>query len=164
MNKDNGFTLVELLAVITILGLIALITIPVITNAMSKQKEKLYYDQLNQLIRAAQNWGTDNTDLLRNLPGVCMNDNWIKLSLSTLRQGSSDVSYLDDDFVNPKTSLAFEENEIAVWVYKKEKSYLYCIETTDCTNSKYVEYQEIASKICCDGANFKDRVNNCTLP
>ena len=41
MVKNKGFTLVELLAVITILGLLAIITIPTVTNMMSKQKEKL---------------------------------------------------------------------------------------------------------------------------
>ena len=71
MMKNKGFTLVELLAVITILGLLAIITIPTVTNMMSKQKEKLYYDQLNQLIRVSQNWATDNTKFLVNLNNKC---------------------------------------------------------------------------------------------
>lgn len=157
MSKNKGFTLVELLAVITLLGLIALITIPVVTNAMAKQKEKLYYDQLNQLIKAAQNWGTDNTDILRELPGVCVDSNWVQISLSMLKNGSSDVTYLDKDFINPKTSENFAENEIFVWVFKKNKSYLYCVDTKDCTNNKYIEHSEIASRICCNGDDFKAR-------
>ena len=85
--KKKGFTLVELLAVITLLGLIALITIPAITNTMSKQKEKLYYDQLNQLILAAQNWGTDNIETLSTLNNKCSND--YTITLAQLRNESS---------------------------------------------------------------------------
>lgn len=161
--KNKGFTLVELLAVITLLGIIALITIPVVTNTMSKQKEKLYYDQLNQLIKAAQNWGTDNNDTLINLPGKCMDSNFIKLTLDQLREGSDDVSYLADDFINPKTDDNFSNDDTYIWVYKNQKAYLYCVQTPDCTNNQFVEYGEIASRICCDGADFKQRIN-CTLP
>lgn len=161
--KNKGFTLVELLAVVTLLGIIALITIPVVTNTMSKQKEKLYYDQLNQLIKAAQNWGTDNNDTLINLPGKCMDSNFIKLTLNQLREGSADVSYLADDFINPKTDDNFSNDDTYIWVYKNQKAYLYCVQTPDCTNNQFAEYGEIASRICCDGADFKQRIN-CTLP
>lgn len=161
--KNKGFTLVELLAVITLLGIIALITIPVVTNIMSKQKEKLYYDQLNQLIKAAQNWGTDNNDTLINLPGKCMDSNFIKLTLDQLKEGNTDVSYLADDFINPKTDNNFSNDDTYIWIYKNQKAYLYCVQTPDCTNNKFSEYGEIASRICCDGTDFKQRIN-CTLP
>ena len=166
--KKKGFTLVELLAVITLLGLIALITIPVITNTMSKQKEKLYYDQLNQLILAAQNWGTDNIETLSTLNNKCSND--YTITLAQLRNESSNsnnaeefVSYLDKDFVNPKTDKNFLDNEISIKVYKNNKSYIYCIQTNDCMNTKNDEYKNIANNICCDGDTVKQRVNACIL-
>lgn len=164
--KNKGFTLVELLAVVTLLGLIALITIPVITNTMSKQKEKLYYDQLNQLIKAAQNWGTDNTETLNSLSKKCGNDYTITLAQLRNENGTVNaeqyVSYLDKDFVNPKTDENFTDSEISIKVYKNNKSYIYCIQTSDCTDT-IQEYQETASRICCDGSNLKERINSCII-
>lgn len=162
--KNKGFTLVELLAVVVLLGLIALITIPVITNTMSKQKEKLYYDQLNQLIRAAQNWGTDNNETLNSLNNKCSDDYTITLNQLRNENGTDNteeyVSYLDKDFINPKTNENFKDDEISVKVYKNNKSYIYCIQTADCINTKQ-EYAETASKICCDGDNFNERIEHC---
>lgn len=44
--KNKGFTLVELLAVIVILGLIALIAVPIVLNNIKKTKEDLYDTQI----------------------------------------------------------------------------------------------------------------------
>lgn len=160
--KNKGFTLVELLAVVTLLGIIALIAIPVVTNAMSKQKEKLYYDQLNQLIKAAQNWGTDNVDALRELPANCGESFNSDITLKTLIDGNEDVSYLNKDFINPKTKENFS-NETYVKVYKQGKNYLYCVESPDCANNKFSEYSSIASNICCKGSEFSNRLSACKL-
>lgn len=169
MVKNKGFTLVELLAVITILGLLAIITIPTVTNMMSKQKEKLYYDQLNQLIRASQNWATDNTKFLANLTNKC-SDTYI-VSIDQLKNKTYDptknteeyVSYLADDFKNPKTDEQFKNDEIKVNIYKQSKNYLYCVDTPDCSNASFDENKNTASKICCDGADFKGRIESCIM-
>ena len=114
MNK-KAFTLVELLAVITILSIVALITIPAVTNTMSKQKEKLYYDQLNQLIMASKNWGADNTNVLQaNLGDNCNEFEYYSLKLSTLQSINNGVKYLDEDFVNPKTDENFSDSEVFI--------------------------------------------------
>lgn len=152
MKRKTGFTLVELLAVITILGLIALIAIPAVTNTMSKQKEKLYYDQLNQLIMASKNWGTDHLDVLSE------NDiNILKLEDLQKIDPNNNVKYLDDEFINPKTDEKFEN--ISVYIYKKEKTYLYCVQSSDCVSgAKFDEYKATASVICCDGQDFMGRI------
>ena len=158
MNK-KAFTLVELLAVITILSIVALITIPAVTNTMSKQKEKLYYDQLNQLIMASKNWGADNTNVLQaNLGDNCNEFEYYSLKLSTLQSINNGVKYLDEDFVNPKTDENFSDSEVSLKVYKRGKSYLYCVQTDKCSTAKYQEYIDVASKICCDGSDFSSRI------
>ena len=48
--KKKGFTLIELLAVIVILSVITLITIPMITNVIEESKDHInpnYYDNMN---------------------------------------------------------------------------------------------------------------------
>lgn len=162
MKRKNAFTLVELLAVITILGLIALIAVPAITNIMSKQKEKVYYDQLNQLIMASKNWGTDNLDILRdNYLDYCNENDFYTLELDELQNIDleNNVKYLDDEFINPKTDKNFSNGDVSVHIYKRDKAYLYCVTTENCTNTKFVEHSEIASSICCDGSDFKARIS-----
>lgn len=52
--KKDGFTLIELLGVIVILGLIALVAIPVVLNQTKKSKEDLFKNQI-ELIKASTN-------------------------------------------------------------------------------------------------------------
>ena len=60
----KGFTLVELLAVLTVLGIIALISFPIVTNQINNSKEKSYKNQVKTIINAANRWALANDDLL----------------------------------------------------------------------------------------------------
>ena len=51
--KEKGFTLVELLAVIVILGIILIITIPTILNVMGSAKKKSFEVYANKSIKSA---------------------------------------------------------------------------------------------------------------
>ena len=54
MKEKKGFTLVELLAVITLLSLVGLISVPIATNIIDKSKVKAYKQTLNGIIDAAK--------------------------------------------------------------------------------------------------------------
>lgn len=64
MNK--GFTLIELICVITILGLIALIAVPTVNNMIANSKEKAYEEQISTIEKTARNYMSKNYD---QLPG-----------------------------------------------------------------------------------------------
>ena len=55
MNKE-GFTLVELLAVIVILSIIAIITVPNVINIFNENKEKTKEIQINTILDAAKKY------------------------------------------------------------------------------------------------------------
>lgn len=94
--KKRGFTLVELLAVITVLGVILAIVIPKINNTLENSKEAAYNNQINSLISIAKRWGASNSDKLSD-------EN--KLQFSTL----FDDGYIKQkDIINPKTDKALE--------------------------------------------------------
>lgn len=46
MKNNNGFTLVELLSVITLLGLILLLIVPNVMNIFSGAKKNIFYDEV----------------------------------------------------------------------------------------------------------------------
>ena len=52
----KGFTLVELLAVIVILAVIALITTPIITGVLRDSREEAFKDSVSSLISITQNY------------------------------------------------------------------------------------------------------------
>ena len=60
MKRNKGFTLIELVAVITILILVALITIPAINKAITKFKDKSYETQKSAILAAAKEWNLEN--------------------------------------------------------------------------------------------------------
>lgn len=62
--KEKAFTLVELIAVVAILGLIALIVYPAITSVIRNARESSYNDQVNVIIKAAKEWSTDHANVL----------------------------------------------------------------------------------------------------
>lgn len=60
MKRNKGFTLIELIAVITILTVVALITIPAVNKAITKSKDKAYETQKTAILAAAKQWNLEN--------------------------------------------------------------------------------------------------------
>ncbi|MEH7384766.1 type II secretion system protein [Bacillus sp. JJ1521] len=54
LKNQKGLTLIELLAVIVILGIIATIAVPAIGNVVSKTQEKANYTEAQQIIDSAR--------------------------------------------------------------------------------------------------------------
>ncbi len=119
--KTRGFTLVELLAVIVILGLIALVSVPAITGLLKSGKEDLANSQKETIELAAKNWASDiaNVGKLPSTDGssICVN-------LSTLQQ----QGYVDLDLKNPKTGKVYTAGHVDI---KREgKRLIYSVDLT----------------------------------
>ena len=94
MNK-RGFTLIEIIAIIILLSVIALITYPVINNLITESKEKLYEKQINELERLSNTWVTKNTNKLKTEEGYTYDLSFEELN----EQGFTS----DKQIKNPKT-------------------------------------------------------------
>lgn len=114
--KKNGFTLIEVLAVIIILGIIGLIVMPVVTNSLKESKEDLYNVQIANIKEAAKTWSADNMD---KLPTIV--DSGKHVTLRKLQ----DEGYIDAGIKNPKTDEEFETTEVCVNIKFNGKKYIY---------------------------------------
>lgn len=96
MNK-KGFTLIEIIAVITILGIIALITVPVVNNSLKNAKEKMLEEQKTRIVDAAKEYALDSNRILNITSDRDFNQ------LITLNQLKG-ANYLEQkDIINPVT-------------------------------------------------------------
>ena len=123
----KGFTLAELLGVIVILSLIALITVPAITDTLQNDKIKLCNTQLEEIISAAKTWGADNLVKLPSSEGQTKT-----VSLKTL----SDYGYIDAVIQNPVTKENFDLETTTVTITKQGKKFVYTLDedtTKSCT-------------------------------
>ena len=93
MNK-NGFTLVELIGVVILIGLIALIAIPSVDYIITKTKSNAYNRTLDTLKDGLRNWVTDNKELIYE------DGEEIIVTLSDLKE----QGYVEYEIKNPKTS------------------------------------------------------------
>lgn len=134
MNK-KGFTLVELLAVIIILGLLVGISFPIVRKSINKYKTQLCESQMDEIMNAAKLWGSDNMEALPD--GKENGDNEIDTTsdISTLKSTSYEtlkihLNYLTEknyinQMKNQKTDapmgdiiIVVEKSGNAKWTYK----------------------------------------------
>ena len=103
MNK-KGFTLIEFMAVVTILVILSLIIVPVNDKNVKRSKDDMYNIQIENIRIAGELYFSDN---IVNRPGL---GDYCSVSIDVLKgQG-----YIGDDVVNPKTGRAFENLYIQI--------------------------------------------------
>ena len=100
MKSRKGFTLVELIGVIILIGLIALIAIPSVDYVIKKTEDNAYEATVKTLMDGLRNWTTDNKEL------VYEDGTEILLTLTDLKE----QGYVDFDIRNPKTKLCLANN------------------------------------------------------
>ena len=97
----KGYTLVEVLGVLIILGLIMSVAVPSINSSLTSSKNKAYEKQIIEIKEAAKSWSLMNTE---NVPKNENDENVIvllQLKLSNL------IAY---NFTNPITNQLFPDD------------------------------------------------------
>lgn len=145
----KGFTLVELLAIIIILGAIFAITFPLVTDNIRKTEEKAFNLQKEQIIAAAK-------DMVIKEYVVIPDKQSITLYVGELKR----KGFLPIKMINAKTKLTIS-NESNVVISRENNSYSYDVNIIDLEeestennenapvirlNGNYVEYVEINTK------------------
>ena len=152
MNHLNrkGFTLVEMLAVVVILGILMAIMVPSVNSLLQKNKEDSYESLKNNIINATQLYFSDyryevvvdtngdcDANNQRNVltiqdNGLTIQDNGLsnsKLAINIL----TDLDYIKGSIKNPKdnTSLDAEHSYVTVTYNCSKKDFVYSIEDDD---------------------------------
>lgn len=125
----RGFTLVELLAVIVLLGMISLIVVPVVDKLIKENKENLYQTNIGLIEEGARSWAGDN---IFSLPGEIGETK--KLTLCDLEKDGR----IEVDIRNPKTGELFYKDSI-VTITKTEYGFEYKYDENSGTESAKCE-------------------------
>ena len=117
----KGFTLVELLAVIVIVGIISSITFVVVDKTIKDNREKLYEVQLDLIYDGAESWVIDNISILKDNTPYCIQLNELQNS-----------GYVEKGIINPKTDSQFS-GDLKIKITETLSGYSYTlVENSEC--------------------------------
>lgn len=163
--RKKGFTLIELMGVIIILGVIALIAIPATKKLTSSSKDELYNVQISNIKNGLKNWAIDNSKLLPQTEGQV-----ITITLGQLKMGG----YIDIELKNPKNNKCFG-NDMTLEITRYQKNYIYTVNentgtyTNKCDdynrpyiilNGNAITYVEVNGNYVDEGVIAKDKDGN----
>lgn len=115
MKNNRGLTLIELLAVLVILGIIVVIVVPSVTRNLKSSRVQLCERQLESLVSASKNWLTDQ-----------INDNYNVVYLNGVFQDQivTGKTLLEQGYVS---TLEAEYEDVNIEISKAGDNYNYLI-------------------------------------
>lgn len=117
MIKKSGFTLIEIIVAIAILGIILLLVIPEMAKIVDDKKVSACNSISKTIEDAAQSYVYFNTDIVDS---AILSDNQFEISISALQS----EGLLDTDLVNPITD---ENITGSIIITKNDNQYIYLI-------------------------------------
>lgn len=133
----KGFTLIELMAVIIVLGIVSTISVIAVDKTIKDNKQKLYQVQISNIEDAARTWGNAHINLMPDENGSA-----ISIPLLVLKQDG----LLDKDYKNPKTEELFFDN-MYIDISYENGTYIYkVIENSGTENYSDLSYPAIILK------------------
>lgn len=133
----KGFTLIELMAVIFILGVVMTIAVVAVDKTIKDNKENLYQIQISNIEQAARTWGDVHITLLPD-----ENNEAISIPLLVLKQDG----LLDKEYKNPKNEKLFFDN-MYIDISYENGAYIYnVIEDSGSDNYTDLAYPTIILK------------------
>lgn len=160
----KGFTLIEMIGAIILLGMLSLLIIPIVNKNIKQSKEKLYIAQIEEIKLATEKWAYKNMDMLPNDEGKV-----VEVTLLELKKSGD----LPLDIRDPRTNILIS-NQTTVQIIYTNNMYEYIVndysDSNDVNIDKYaptivlngnsVEYVTLNSQYTEKGVVAKDYENN----
>ncbi len=160
----KGFTLIEMIGAIILLGMLSLLIIPIVNKNIKQSKEKLYIAQIEEIKLATEKWAYKNMDMLPNDEGKV-----VEVTLLELKKSGD----LPLDIRDPRTNTLIS-NQTTVQIIYTNNMYEYIVndysDSNDVNIDKYaptivlngnsVEYVTLNSQYTEKGVVAKDYENN----
>lgn len=135
----KGFTLVEMIGAIILLGTLSLLIIPIVNKNIKQSKEKLYINQMEEIKLATEKWAYKNMDLLPS-----NEDETITVTLLELKKSGD----LPLDIRDPRTNELIS-NQSTIQIIYKNNMYEYIV--NDYSNQKDTDIDKYAPTIVLNG-------------
>lgn len=130
--KSKGFTIIELLAIIIIIGLIVLLITPAVNKLIENSENKSYNFQIKTIEDSAINFSIEYGNSISDLESFTIDLKLLK-----------DLAFIDFDIRNPKTNKYFSDDTL-ITLTKNKGSYKASVIDYDSTtideNVKYKDY------------------------
>ena len=136
LEGKRGFTMVELLAVIVILGILTTISIVGIQRIMGTAKQKYYESQEQSMVAAARNFSEKNKQYLPKINGHVSNVSLKKLV---------DSKYIEKVVDYSKKNCSEDDSFVQIFYYDNEYQYLPYLKcetwsSKDITNNQDIQF------------------------
>ena len=125
LKNKKGFTLIEILAAVTILGILTAVAVVSVTKIIEKAKKEHYVTLENNVVSAAQSYAQQNRSVLPKTVGQKT-----KIQLKTL----TDDKYINEVLDYSKSQCDLENSYVQVFKYS-QKDYSY-VPLLKCPNYK----------------------------
>lgn len=134
--KKSGFTIVELLVVIVILGVLIGIAVPSMLAISNNTRKKMYCTKVETILRSAQIWGTDHEEYINDGSTYAIKVSSLLLN-NYVEKDSNNCTIGTDCVLDPRDNKAMDSDLVAVYIKDGRVYSAYNFSTADkslCSN------------------------------
>ncbi len=116
--KKRGFTLIELIGIVVIIGLILLVAVPTINNVIERSEENKKQEALNNIYMATENYLMANYDEYSSLDNIGASEYIYVMDLINQQ-------YMDIDELNPNDDESFDSKDVVKVTRNEDNTFSY---------------------------------------
>ena len=116
--KKSGFTLIELIGIVVIIGLILLVAVPTINNVIEQGEENKKQEALNNIYMATENYLMANYDEYSSLDNIGASEYIYVMDLINQQ-------YMDIDELNPNDDESFDSKDVVKVTRNEDNTFSY---------------------------------------